>query len=159
MNGASRDPAEAVRQQARTALASLPLTAASLAPLLADFDGIEVGLAATPAAGVKTRKRAKSGAAEFAAVEQLDILQLAGKLLHQTHNCNYRQLQKAGNLALGRVSAVNFNHSTCCLRTASQHPAQLGTECMHKGKHLLCSHSSKDEASSKVLCRHLPFQL
>ena len=79
MNGSSRDFTQAVRQEARTALSLLPITAASLAPLLADFDGIEVGLAATPAASVKTRKRAKSSTAAFEAVEQLDILQLAGE--------------------------------------------------------------------------------
>ena len=85
MNGSSRDSTEAVRREARTALDSLPITATSLAPLLADFDGIEVGLAATPAASVKTRKRVKSSAAAFEAVEQLDILQLAGEIVCNLH--------------------------------------------------------------------------
>ena len=85
LNGSSRDPSEAVRHAARAALSLLPITAASLAPLLADFEGIEVGLAATPAASVKTRKRAKSGAAAFEAVEQIDILQLAGDALFFAH--------------------------------------------------------------------------
>lgn len=80
LNGASRDPSNAVRQAARAALSELPLTALSLRPLFAMSD--EAGLGGevdTPAH--KTRRRSKAESSIKQAAEGLDLLELAGLLL------------------------------------------------------------------------------
>ena len=76
LNGASRDPSEAVRKAARSALAQLPLSPLSLLPLLTISD--KAAAVDTPAP--KTRRRSKAESSGKHAAEGLDILELAGML-------------------------------------------------------------------------------
>ena len=78
LNGASRDPSEAVRKAARSALAQLPLSPLSLLPLLTISDKAAAAAVDTPAP--KTRRRSKAESSGKHAAEGLDILELAGML-------------------------------------------------------------------------------
>ncbi len=84
LNGSSRDPSEAARKAARSALSHLPLTALSLVPLLTVVDKAAATEVDMPAP--KTRKRSQTESVKQAA-DGLDILHLAGQLLSPSSDC------------------------------------------------------------------------
>ena len=85
LNGSSRDPSEAARKGARSALSHLPLTALSLVPLLTVVDKAAATEVDMPAP--KTRKRSQTESSVKQAADGLDILHLAGQLLSPSSDC------------------------------------------------------------------------